>query len=60
VRELDWPSEAATDPPQVTGEWQAEDYVEAYRLYYGNQKRDLFTWTGRERPPWIEAYTIEE
>ncbi len=30
--ELDWSGEASP-PPQLTGEWEAEDVVEAYRLY---------------------------
>ncbi len=60
VAGLDWPSEEASDPPQVTGEWQATDYVDAYRLYYANEKRGLFEWTGRDCPPWIEAYTVPD
>lgn len=60
VAALDWPTDAATDPPQVTGEWRAADYVDAYRLYYANEKRNLFEWTGRDRPPWIEVYTVPD
>lgn len=60
VRGLDWPSEAASDPPQLTGRWTAEDYVDAYRYYYANEKRHLFSWAkDRETPPWIEAYTVD-
>ena len=59
VRGLDWPSEAAGDPPQLTGEWEADDYVDAYRYYYANEKRHLFEWSkDREEPPWVEAYTV--
>lgn len=54
---LDWPTVGETDPPQLTGEWHAEDYVDAYRLYYANDKRDLFAWTRREPPHWLEDYT---
>ncbi|WP_232686172.1 hypothetical protein [Halobacterium zhouii] len=57
---LDWPSETASDPPQVTGEWEAEEYVDAYRYYYANEKRHLFEWSkDRGEPPWIAAYTVE-
>ena len=59
VRDLDWPGEPG-DPPQVTGRWRADDYVDAYRLYYANEKRALFAWKGREEPPWLDAYTIPE
>jgi hypothetical protein len=56
LADLDWPGEPS-DPPQVTGEWAADDYVEAYRLYYANEKRDLFEWSGgREGPPWLAEY----
>jgi len=59
VRGLDWPSESATDPPQLTGGWEADDYVDAYRLYYANEKRHLFSWSkDREEPPWLEAYAV--
>lgn len=59
VATLEWPSEASSDPPQVTGGWEAADYVDAYRYYYANEKRDLFTWSkDRSRPPWIERYTV--
>lgn len=61
VRELDWPGEGVTDPPQLTGEWTADDYVDAYRSYYANEKRHLFTWSkDRSMPPWIPAYTVDE
>ena len=60
VRGLDWPAEAASDPPQVTNGWAAEDYVDAYRYYYANEKRHLFEWSkDRSEPPWIEAYTVD-
>jgi hypothetical protein len=55
VAALDWPGEAGP-PPHLTGEWEAETVVDAYRLYYANDKQDLFTWTRREPPPWLEAY----
>lgn len=55
-RDLDWPSTEKTPPPQVTGDWEAGSHVDAYRLYYANDKRHLFEWTKRERPPWIEEY----
>ncbi len=59
IQQLDWPSEAATDPPQCTGDWECEDYVDAYRYYYANEKRHLFQWAkDRERPPWIDEYTV--
>lgn len=57
---LDWPETGRTDPPQVTGGWTDDDHVEAYRLYYVNEKRDLFEWTRRERPPWLEEYAVAE
>lgn len=56
VAALDWPGEAS-DPPQVTDGWHAHDYVEAYRLYYANEKRDLFEWSAdRTAPPWLDEY----
>ncbi|WP_115864960.1 hypothetical protein [Halorussus litoreus] len=56
VAALDWPGEP-TDPLQVTDGWHADDYVEAYRLYYANEKRDLFEWSGgRSSPPWLDEY----
>lgn len=59
VRGLEWPSEARSDPPQLTGRWEARDYVDAYRYYYANEKRHLFEWSkDREEPPWIAAYTV--
>lgn len=59
VRDLKWPNEAASDPPQVTGRWKAADYVDAYRYYYANEKRHLFEWSkDRGEPPWIEEYTV--
>ena len=61
VAGLDWPADGRTDPPQVTGEWTAESVVDAYRLYYANEKRHLFEWSGdRAAPPWLEAYTFPE
>lgn len=59
VRDLDWPTEGQTDPPQVTGKWEADDYVDAYRYYYANEKRHLFEWSkDRSEPPWIAEYTV--
>ena len=59
VEALGWPAEEPSDPPQVTGDWKADDYVDAYRLYYANEKRHLFEWSGgRSPPPWLEAYTV--
>ncbi|WP_135854045.1 hypothetical protein [Halorussus salinus] len=56
LADLDWPGEPS-DPPQVTGEWTADDYVEAYRRYYANEKRDVFEWSGgRSAPPWLDDY----
>ena len=56
VAALDWPGEPG-DPPQVTGTWHADDYVDAYRLYYANEKRHLFEWSGgRSPPPWLDEY----
>jgi len=61
VRDLDWPADAASDPPQVTGGWTADDYVDAYRYYYANEKRHLFAWAkDRTEPPWIEEYTVRD
>jgi hypothetical protein len=61
VRRLDWPSADGRDPPQVTGRWRAESYVDAYRLYYANDKRALFSWAkDRTEPPWISEYTVSE
>jgi hypothetical protein len=53
--DLDWPGEPGP-PPRVTGDWEAGDVVDAYRLYYANEKRHLFTWTRRDPPPWLDAY----
>ena len=59
VSVLGWPSETGRDPPQVTGEWEADDYVDAYRYYYANEKRHLFAWAkDRSEPPWIAEYTV--
>lgn len=59
VGDLDWPSEDPSDPPQCTGRWKADDYVDAYRYYYANEKRHLFKWSkDRREPPWIEEYTV--
>lgn len=61
VETLEWPTDGATDPPQVTGPWSAADYVDAYRLYYANEKRDLFAWAkDRSPPPWLDDYTTPE
>lgn len=58
---LEWPAEGRSDPPQVTGQWTADDYVEAYRLYYANEKRNLFEWSkDRARPPWLDEYTVDD
>ena len=60
VRDLDWPDDTSSDPPQVTGQWKAADYVDAYRYYYANEKRHLFEWSkDRGEPPWVEAYTVD-
>ena len=60
IARLDWPGEPG-DPPQVTDGWHADDYVDAYRLYYANEKRHLFEWSGgRTRPPWIDDYVRAE
>jgi hypothetical protein len=60
VRGLDWPSEGASDPPQVTGDWEAADYVDAYRSYYANDKRHLLAYAkDREAPPWLDEYVVE-
>lgn len=60
VEYLDWPTASADDPPQITGEWCAPDYVVAYRLYYANEKRHLFAWAKeRAAPPWLEAHTFD-
>ncbi|MFB6140943.1 MAG: hypothetical protein ABEJ26_10960 [Halosimplex sp.] len=59
VRALEWPSEGLADPPQLTGRWAADDVVDAYRYYYANDKRHLFSWTGdRSPPPWLSEYTV--
>lgn len=45
----------------MTGRWHADDYVDAYRLYYANEKRHLFAWAkDREPPPWLDAYAVAE
>jgi hypothetical protein len=60
VHDLDWPAAGASDPPQLTGDWEAEDYVDAYRYYYANEKRHLFEWSkDRVEPPWITEYTVD-
>ena len=61
VSALEWPSTEATDPPQLTGEWTTDDYVDAYRYYYANEKRHLFRWSkDRSPPPWLPAYTVDD
>lgn len=61
VENLDWPGGEGRDPPQLTGRWKARDYVDAYRLYYANEKRALFSWAkDRTPPPWIAEYTMPE
>jgi hypothetical protein len=56
---LDWPGEPSP-PPQLTGDWEADTVVDAYRLYYANDKRDLFAWTKRQPPAWLDDYRREE
>jgi hypothetical protein len=59
VAALDWPEEDGSEPPQVTGDWTADDYVDAYRYYYANEKEALFTWSkDRAVPPWLEEYVV--
>ncbi|WP_101297951.1 hypothetical protein [Halegenticoccus soli] len=61
LSDLAWPETGRSDPPQVTGGWKADDYVDAYRLYYANEKRHLFGWAkDRTEPPWIDEYTVPE
>ena len=60
VDALEWPADDASDPPQLTGEWRADDYVDAYRYYYANDKRHLFRWSkDRSEPPWVDEYTVD-
>jgi len=56
---VSWPGEPSP-PPQLTGDWEADTVVDAYRLYYANDKRDLFAWTKRQPPPWLDDYRREE
>lgn len=58
LESLDWASSERSDPPQLTGEWEASGYVDAYRLYYANDKQHLYRWSGRERPPWLDEYRV--
>ena len=58
LEELDWPGEPSK-PPHLTGDWEADTVVDAYRLYYANDKRDLFSWTKRDPPAWLEDYRRE-
>ncbi|AEH39154.1 hypothetical protein Halxa_0560 (plasmid) [Halopiger xanaduensis SH-6] len=61
VRDLEWPTVGREDPPQLTGEWTADDYVDAYRYYYANEKRPLFSWSkDRSMPPWISEYAVDD
>ncbi|MFC6718478.1 hypothetical protein ACFQGT_00755 [Natrialbaceae archaeon GCM10025810] len=61
VRDLEWPTTGLEEPPQVTGEWTADDYVDAYRYYYANEKRHLFSWSkDRSMPPWVPEYTVTD
>ncbi|WP_254531179.1 hypothetical protein [Natrinema gelatinilyticum] len=61
VFDLEWAAEGRDDPPQLTGEWSADDYVDAYRYYYANEKRHLFSWSkDRSMPPWISEYTVDD
>ncbi len=61
VAELAWDEPSGSDPPQVTDGWHADDYVDAYRYYYANEKHHLFEWA-KERgpPPWLDDYTVDE
>lgn len=60
LNNLEWPATGRTDPPQLSGDWTAPDYVDAYRFYYANEKRHLFQWSkDRSEPPWVDAYTLE-
>lgn len=61
VTDLDWPTERLSDPPQITGRWDADEYVDAYRYYYANEKRELFQWSkDRSKPAWIPDYVVED
>lgn len=58
---LAWPETKRRDPPQVTDQWMADDYVDAYRRYYANEKRHLFSWAkDRTKPPWVDDYSCSE
>ncbi|GAA0231289.1 hypothetical protein GCM10009000_053260 [Halobacterium noricense] len=59
IAALDWTGNPG-DPPQVVGDWRTDDYVDAYRLYYANEKRHLFEWAKNRRPPpWLDEYRRE-
>ncbi|WP_265110543.1 hypothetical protein [Halosolutus halophilus] len=60
VLDLEWPIEGRQGPPQLTGPWTGDDYVDAYRYYYANEKRHLFEWSkDRSMPVWIPEYTVD-
>jgi hypothetical protein len=61
VRDLDWPGDGRANPPQLTGEWSADDHVDACRYYYANDKSHLVAWAkDRSKPPWIPEYTVAD
>ena len=60
LADLDWPNASWSDPPQVTGGWDADDYVDACHYYYANEKCHLFSGKrDRSSPPWVDGYTVE-
>lgn len=51
-----WKQTGWTDPPMCMPSWcKREDVVEAYRLYYAQEKKELHKWTRRPVPSWVDS-----
>lgn len=52
----DLPVRGLTTMPQcMPNEYKCDDVVQAYRRYYNEDKKHLFSWKNREIPSWIET-----
>lgn len=57
------PSSGFTPPPQAMPEvyyYSKEDSVEAYRLYYRQEKRHLFAWKRRDMPAFLKLPFLDD
>ena len=56
------PSLGFTPPPQAMPEtyYYKEDSVEAYRLYYKQEKRHLFAWKRRDMPDFLKFSFLDD